>query len=557
MPTMMPVQVGKPTKATRNIRHKDHVNTYDIRLFPVAISAWIGSWWGTSSFALYMKEQPVIHICIVTAIVLSILALFTSWRCGYQQKKGRHLRAQPGSTRLALAVVLLCVLGTYIVGYCALSARNSDPLFIQAQTQEKERVNVEATVLTDPQERSLAWGGTYWTAWARSHLIHHPVQQEKGNCYTHPSSHTDECVSSALFILRGSGTPRILRGDTVHIRGRIIPAGLSGTQAVGTIFVSHISVTSVSTGWDAYVRQLRAGLQEVTRVFPAHTRALVPGMSVGDTRMMDEKLRADMRTASLSHLVAISGSHMAIIMGVLSGILPARGRVRLIVCALAAAVMVSVVGPQESLVRSALMTGISLGGMWMNRAGQSLASLWCVSIAMLAEDPWNSRSFAFALSVIATWAVIVPAQRIMSGIRQHGGKRKGWRGRLIGSVCEVLVVSVCCQIVTGPLIVHMTGEWPLWGAVANMCAAPAVAPATLLSLGAAVTAIHLPGLSQVFVWCASIFTGWIAYVAHLVSQAPWARVNIPGGFITCGVFVCGMGIAWSGWLLASGRRVLM
>ena len=61
---------------------------------------------------------------------------------------------------------------------------------------------------------------------------------------------------------------------------------------------------------------LRAGLAEVSGV-GAHAGAdLLPGLVVGDVSYIDDALAEAMRTVSLTHLTAVSGSNIVIVAGV-------------------------------------------------------------------------------------------------------------------------------------------------------------------------------------------------------------------------------------------------
>jgi len=67
-------------------------------------------------------------------------------------------------------------------------------------------------------------------------------------------------------------------------------------------------------------------------------------------------------------------------------------------------------------------------------------------------------------------------------------------------------------------------------------AAPAVAPATVAGLVAAVIAVLSHRLAVVVAWLASLPTWWLAWVARSVARLPCAGLRLPAGW-TSGALV--------------------
>ena len=60
--------------------------------------------------------------------------------------------------------------------------------------------------------------------------------------------------------------------------------------------------------------RLRAGLRAAAAPLPAAEQGLLPALVVGDTSRLPDELRADFRTVGLTHLTAVSGSNVAIVL---------------------------------------------------------------------------------------------------------------------------------------------------------------------------------------------------------------------------------------------------
>ena len=65
--------------------------------------------------------------------------------------------------------------------------------------------------------------------------------------------------------------------------------------------------------------RLRAGLREATDGLPADARALLPGLVVGDTSRVPPELDEAFRATDLTHLLAVSGANLTIVLALLIG----------------------------------------------------------------------------------------------------------------------------------------------------------------------------------------------------------------------------------------------
>lgn len=64
---------------------------------------------------------------------------------------------------------------------------------------------------------------------------------------------------------------------------------------------------------------LRAGLREATEGLPPDARALLPGLVVGDTSRVPVELHDAFEATDLTHLTAVSGSNLSLVLILLIG----------------------------------------------------------------------------------------------------------------------------------------------------------------------------------------------------------------------------------------------
>ncbi len=266
---------------------------------------------------------------------------------------------------------------------------------------------------------------------------------------------------------------------------------------------------------------LRAGLREAVAGLPAAERGLVPGLVVGDTAAMPVELEQDFRTAGLTHLTAVSGANLVIVVGFALYVgrwlgfrvrwLPALG-------ALALVGFVVLARPQPSVLRAAAMGLVGLAALATGRRRGSLAALAAAMLALLLLDPWLARSYGFALSVLATAGLLLIAP---------GWTRWMCARRVPAPLAQALAVPAAAQVACAPVVALLSGQVSLVAVPANLLVAPAVAPATVLGVLATLAGAVSDPAARAFGWLAGLPAWWIVTVAQRAAAVPDAAVAWP------------------------------
>lgn len=311
-------------------------------------------------------------------------------------------------------------------------------------------------------------------------------------------------------------------GDVLHVTGSLKTADPG--EDISFLVFTHgpVHVERRPEGVVGAADELRARFVRIVRDLPGRGAGLLPGLSIGDTTAVDPQLDADMKTASLSHLTAVSGSNCALVIGLVFALcsvlgLPRWARVGVSLVALAGFVVL--VTPQPSVLRAAVMAGIALGALALSRPAHGVPLLSAAVIVLIATDPWLSRSYGFALSVLATGGLLVlaaPLARVL--------------GRVLPRAASlVIAVPLAAQSACQPVLLMLDPSLPLYGVVANVLAEPAAPLATVAGLAACLIAPLLPGAALVLTWIAWVPASWIAAVAGFTAGLPGARSPWPTG----------------------------
>jgi competence protein ComEC len=224
---------------------------------------------------------------------------------------------------------------------------------------------------------------------------------------------------------------------------------------------------------------------------------------------VDDNDQSAMRRAGLSHFTAVSGSNVAIFLGLLfvaAGPLGIGPRRRALVGLAGLPVFVAATGFEPSVLRASAMAALVLGGRLAGIALETWQVVAAAVIGLLTLDPGLVSDSGFQLSVVATAGVIV------------GSRYPVPRGR----VPRAIAVGVGAQLAVAPLLILHFGQVPLLSPLANLVAAPLVAATTILgALGVA----GLPLATDLAVAGASAVLA-IARTASVWPQIGWGGLAV-------------------------------
>jgi competence protein ComEC len=340
----------------------------------------------------------------------------------------------------------------------------------------------------------------------------------------------------------------LLPGQTARVRVAVsLPE--RGDDLVAVVSARGPPELLSGPGW---LQRAAGGLREglaasAGRVLEPGPAGLLPGLVVGDTRAMDPVLDADFRRAGLTHLTAVSGANVAIALTAVLWPLRRRAvdrRVQALVAVLALVGFVILARPSPSVLRAAAMGSVTLLALATGRPRAALPALGAAVTALLLLDPGLARDPGFALSVAATAGIVLLAPGWSRRLRERGC----W-----ATPADALAVSAAAGVVTAPLIAGLSGTVSLVSLPANLLAAPAVAPATVLGLAAAVLAGPVPPLADALVWCAGWPARWLTLVAARAAAVPDGAAGWPAG--TGGAVLLTLLLLACGWALWRFRRL--
>ena len=261
------------------------------------------------------------------------------------------------------------------------------------------------------------------------------------------------------------------------------------------------------------------------------TLAIVSAMTMGDRSLLRQDTRDLYAQAGASHLLALSGLHLGIIVGLLltwmnSRLLLSRWRkVVGVMIILFIGGYTFLAGMPASLVRAALMTSIFVVACLLQRYGSPRQHLLLTGIVMLLWHPMYLFDVGTQLSFLAVAGIILFYQPLYLWAFNR------WRYLIFRMErywllwpFKLVAVSLCAQVLALPLVAYYFHQIPLYGPLLSIVLIPLT---TLL--------LYLALLLILLSWLWPLAAGWLGTgLSWLVGAQLWLMVQVshwPGAVI--------------------------
>jgi competence protein ComEC len=450
----------------------------DLRLVLPALGAWLSAAW-----VVGLPSRSA----AITVVLLAAAGIMVS-------RLGMRL----------LSVALLVAATAGVIAALRVAGVASGP--IAALADEGAQVEIEFVVTSDPRLREGRFEPVV--------LFEARAERVTGRGRT-------TAVRSPLLVIADPGWLDVRFGSRIDAEGRL---GVPQSTDLSAVFAvrGDPEVVSQPSAVNRFVSRLRVGLRAAAAGLGPVERVLVPALVDGDDADMPETAVEEFRVCGLTHLLAVSGANLTL---VLSFIVLVGRRCGVRAHGLTALGVFGVVGfvllarPEPSVLRAAAMGVVALAGLTAGSRRRGVRALCVAVLVLVLLDPWLARSVGFLLSSLATAGILVLAPPWRDAMN-------GWMPRWLA---ESLAIPMAAQLVCTPVLAVIAGQVSVVSVVANLAAAPAVGPATVLGLVSCLVSPASSTLAAFFAHLAGAAAWWIATVAHVGAALPGAALPWPIG----------------------------
>lgn len=336
--------------------------------------------------------------------------------------------------------------------------------------------------------------------------------------------------------------------DIVKIRGTIrVPENIDNFDYRGylakdgiSVIVSfpEIEIIGNEGNFISKIYRFKGGLGEKIRDNLSPTLSpVLEAMILGSDQKISKEMKDKLSRSGLSHVIAISGSHIVLFSAMLFEALLFLGLWRK--QALAGSIIftlfyVFLVGMPASGVRAGIMVGLLFLAQLVSRQSFNLRTLVLAASLMLFFNPLLLKfDLGFQLSFMAVLGIILAGPAFNKWLDPVFGGRLGW-------LQEIMAMTISAQVFTLPLLISSFGYFSLVSLFSNIAVLP-IAP-LLMALG-----ILVPALGFIAAIPCSLLLWYLVWVVDFSSRVPFAVAEINLPFIALIVIYAPfLWLAWKG-----------
>jgi competence protein ComEC len=269
----------------------------------------------------------------------------------------------------------------------------------------------------------------------------------------------------------------------------------------------------------------------INQLIPDPEAALLSGILLGNDNGIPPDLAEDFRTTGLTHIIAISGFNIAILIAILVSLVdPILPRKTAVLVAVIGVVLYTIlVGADASVVRAAIMGSLFLfTSRWLGRRNLAYASLFFAAFVMTLLNPLTLWDVGFQLSFTATLGLMLYADPFTQWTRRQLNRfvERPLTNQVMGVLSEAVLLTVAAQVLTLPLMIGYFRQLSLVSLLANAFVLP-VQPGVMLWGGAATLAgMAWTMLGRPLAWVAWLFLTATVRLVRAFATVPFAAVPL-------------------------------
>lgn len=328
---------------------------------------------------------------------------------------------------------------------------------------------------------------------------------------------TDGTRLTGKIQVGGFGTNAIWQGDEIMATGKLYP-GYGAYQ--GRMSFAKLEVIAHHPTW----------LSEIRRKFIAGTHSALPeplapfvmGILVGQRATLPEEVKEDFRMVGLTHIIAVSGYNLTIILNASQKMFGNRSKRLSTGFSLGLiGVFLVLAGASASIVRAAMVSVLSILAAYYGRSFKPLNLIaLAAAITAWASPIYLWSDLSWYLSFLAFFGVMVIAPLVQNR----------WRERRRNSlIAGVALETICAELMTLPFVLHIFGQMSRVGLLANVLVVTLIPLAMLLGLMSGLAGMFIGSLAGWITWPAIILLNYMLDTAHVLASLP-------------NIFVAGIGL---------------
>lgn len=258
--------------------------------------------------------------------------------------------------------------------------------------------------------------------------------------------------------------------------------------------------------------------QSIYQSLSGDRAGLMLGILIGDTTGISEDLQDDFGKTGLTHILAVSGLNVGMLLLICLGFLRFLGVKLRLQCLLTTLVIILytlITRSEPSVLRASIMAIFGLGAWLLGKEKNLMAAISLAALALLIYDPFSLYNVGFQLSFAATLAII-----FLNPILEK--RLEAVPPRLRGD----LSICLAAQLGVAPLLVYYFNQISLISLLANMLVIPANAPVLTLGIISVTASFTWSALSHLVNFIAGLFLSYMIKVTQILASFPGVTLQL-------------------------------
>ncbi|MBE6619342.1 MAG: ComEC/Rec2 family competence protein [Ruminococcaceae bacterium] len=214
--------------------------------------------------------------------------------------------------------------------------------------------------------------------------------------------------------------------------------------------------------------RLRNGVSRLIRKFTRDEGTSLSGALVyGDRSGLSRSFTDSFRELGISHMLAISGMHFSIIVGLLAAFLcrlPLNKKISLLLLGIFVLFYALISGFSASVSRAAIMLLLSYASFYFGRRSDAVSSLFCSAFIICMLSPYAIYDLGLLLSFFSTLGILTVAVPINEGLRS----KSIYKIRPLYLLVSALNITLAAVLFTLPISYFCFGEMSYVSPISNL-----------------------------------------------------------------------------------------
>lgn len=292
-------------------------------------------------------------------------------------------------------------------------------------------------------------------------------------------------------------------------------------QSKGNIFFSEIIIP---------LRRWILGVFDST--LSGNHKALLAGFLLGETREIPKRVYTMFRDTGTVHLLAVSGSNVWLVIGVIFGALSLLRVPRLfatIITLICIFIFAYLVHNDPPVVRAGIMAGVMLVGILLYKDVDLINVVSFAGLVILFFSPLFLFDVGFQLSFASVFAILLLYPELKKLVSKYVGRshKNLWKWVIMPAL-----ISVSVELVLFPILAYYFNMIPLVIIVANIFIVPLAGASVVLACFTIFSAIFNTFLAAIFSACNWLCLDLTLRLTEFFSTLPVAKFAAPAPSIS-------------------------